>query len=54
MNNLKVNSYLFNNSKYDGSIKIKIEDADYIDFYPTIDGKDLVAEYFDTILGLKN
>ncbi len=56
MNNLKVNSYLFNNSKYDGSIKIKIEDADYILIsIPPIDGKDLVAEYFDTnIRGLKN
>ena len=46
-NNIKLNSYQFNEEKFDNSIK-KIEEADYILVsIPPINGKDIVANYLD-------
>ena len=48
-NNIKINSYHFTDDKFDDSIKKKVEEADYILVsIPPIDGKDIVANYFDT------
>ena len=48
-NNIKISSYHFTDDKFDDSIKKKIEEADYILVsIPPIDGKDIVANYFDT------
>ena len=50
-NHIKINSYQFTDDKYDNSIKKKIEEADYILVsIPPINGKDIVANYFDTNL----
>ena len=50
-NNIKINSYQFTKDKFDNSIKKEIEEADYILVsIPPIDGKDIVANYFDTNL----
>ena len=50
-NNIKINSYLFTEDKFDKSIKQKIEEADYILVsIPPIRGKDIVANYLDTNL----
>ena len=47
-NNIKINSYHFTDDKFDDSIKKKVEEADYILVsIPPIDGKDIVANYFD-------
>ena len=47
-NNFKINSYQFTENKFDNSIKKKIEEANYILVsIPPIDGKDIVANYFD-------
>ena len=47
-NNLKINSYFFKNDNFDSSIKSKLEEANYILIsIPPINGKDIVAEYFD-------
>ena len=52
-NNLKSTSYHFNNDKHDVSIKKKLEESDYILIsIPPINGKDIVANYFDR--NLKN
>ena len=55
-NKLKINSYQFNNEKFDASIKAKLEKADHILIsIPPIDGKDIVVEYIDTnFKGIKN
>ena len=51
INNLKITSYQFNNSKSDSSIIKKLEEANYILVsIPPIDGKDIVANYIDTNL----
>ena len=53
-NNIKVNSYQFSNDKIDNSMIKKIEDANYILIsIPPIDGKDIVANYFETNLKIK-
>ena len=50
-NHIKINSYQFTDNKFDNSIKKKIEEADHILVsIPPIDGKDIVATYFDTNL----
>ena len=50
-NNIKINSYQFNNDKFDSSMKKKILEANYILIsIPPIDGKDIVANFFDTNL----
>ena len=47
-NNLKITSYQFNNNKIDSSIIKKLENANYILIsIPPIDGRDIVANYFD-------
>ena len=47
-NNIKINSYQFTEDKFDNSIKKRIEEADYILVsIPPIDGKDIVATYFE-------
>ena len=47
-NNLKITSYQFNNNKIDSSIIKKLESANYILIsIPPIDGRDIVANYFD-------
>ena len=55
INNFKITSYLFKDDKFDNSITTKIEEADYILIsIPPIDGKDIVAKYFnDTFKSLK-
>ena len=53
-NNIKIESYQFTDSKFDNSIKKKIEEADYILVsIPPIDGKDIVVNYLDTNLKKK-
>ena len=48
-NKLKINSYQFDNEKFDASIKAKLEKADHILIsIPPVDGKDIVVEYIDT------
>ena len=48
-NNIKVKSYQFTNEKFDSSIIKKLEDTDYILIsIPPIDGKDIVANFFET------
>ena len=48
INNVKIKSYQFTNNKIDGSITKKLEEANYILIsIPPIDGKDIVANYFD-------
>ena len=48
-NNIKVKSYQFTNEKFESSITKKLEDTDYILIsIPPIDGKDIVANYFET------
>ena len=48
-NNIKINSYQFTNDKFDSSIAAKLDEADYILIsIPPIEGKDIVAKYFDT------
>ncbi len=56
LNNLKITSYLFNNHKYDISIKKKLEAANYILIsIPPINGRDVVADYFEAnIKSIKN
>tara|TARA_Y100000591_G_scaffold323247_1_gene340756 strand:- start:380 stop:1258 length:879 start_codon:yes stop_codon:yes gene_type:complete len=52
-NNLKINSYMFNKDKFDASIKLKLEEANHILIsVPPVEGKDIVANYFDA--NLKN
>ena len=47
-NNLKINSYFFENDKFDHSIKSKIEESNYILIsIPPINGNDIVAEFFE-------
>ncbi len=55
-NKLKINSYQFDNKKFDASIKAKLEKADHILIsIPPVDGKDIVVEYIDTnFKGIKN
>ncbi len=55
-NNLKITSFFFKDDKFDPSLKKKLEEANYILIsIPPIDGKDIVANYFDTNLkGIKN
>ena len=54
-NNIKINSYQFTDDKFDNSMKKKIEEADYILVsIPPIDGRDIVANYFDTNLKKTN
>ena len=55
-NNFKITSYLFNNDKFDESLKIKLKEANYILIsIPPIDGKDIVAHFLDNnINDLKN
>ena len=51
INNVKIKSYQFTNDKIDGSITKKLEEANYILIsIPPIDGKDIVANYFDANL----
>ena len=46
--NLKVISYFFSNDQFDPEIKIKLQEADYILVsIPPVNGKDIVAEYFN-------
>ena len=48
LNNLKFNSYFFENDKFDHSIKSKIEEANYILIsIPPINGNDIVADFFE-------
>ena len=48
-NNIKIKSYQFTNDKFDSSIEAKLEEADFILIsIPPIEGKDIVAKYFDT------
>ena len=48
LNNLKITSYHFTNEKFDISIMKKLEEANYILIsIPPIEGKDIVAKYFD-------
>ena len=48
INNLKIKSYLFNDDKFDNSIKKKINEADYILIsIPPVKGKDIVVKYFE-------
>ena len=49
INNLKITSYQFSDDNIDDSIKKKIEEASYILIsIPPVDGKDIVANYFDS------
>ncbi len=56
INNLKITSYQFSDDNIDDSIKKKIEEANYILIsIPPVDGKDIVANYFDSnFKSLKN
>ena len=56
LNNFKITSYLFNNDKFDKSLKTKLKEANYILIsIPPIDGKDIVAHFLDNnINDLKN
>ncbi len=48
LNNLKLTSYQFTNDKFDRSIIKKLEKVNYILIsIPPIEGKDIVADYFD-------
>ncbi len=48
-NNLKTTSFFFKDDQFDSSLKTKLEEANYILIsIPPIDGKDIVAKYFDT------
>ena len=50
-NNLKITSYHFTNEKFDISIMKKLEEANYILIsIPPIEGKDIVANYFEKSL----
>ena len=55
-NNLKINSYQFTNGKIDASIIGRLEEANYILIsIPPVDGKDIVADYFQsTLKNIKN
>ena len=49
IDNLKIKSFLFQNGKFDQSIKKKLEEAHFVLVsIPPIDGKDIVANYLDT------
>ena len=56
LNNLKITSYHFTNDKFDSSIDKKLKEANYILIsIPPIEGKDIVAKYFDKNLqGITN
>ena len=56
LNNLKITSYQFTDDKFDSSINKKLKEANYILIsIPPIEGKDIVAKYFDKNLqAIKN
>ena len=56
LNNLKITSYHFTDDKFDSSIDKKLKEANYILIsIPPIEGKDIVAKYFDKNLqGITN
>ena len=56
LNNFKIISYQFNNEKFDKSIIKKLEEANFILIsIPPIDGKDIVADFFDkNLVNIKN
>ena len=48
-NNFKMTSFFFKDDKFDESLKLKLEEANYILIsIPPIDGKDIVVKYLDT------
>ena len=48
-NNFKMTSFFFKDDKFDESLKLKLEKANYILIsIPPIDGKDIVVKYLDT------
>ena len=48
-NNFKITSFFFKDDKCDESLKLKLEEANYILIsIPPIDGKDIVVKYLDT------
>ena len=48
IDNFKIKSFLFQNGKFDQSIKKKLEEAHFVLVsIPPIDGKDIVANYLD-------
>ena len=48
LNNFKITSYHFTDNKFDNSIDKKLKEANYILIsIPPIEGKDIVAKYFD-------
>ena len=51
LNNFKISSYLFSNNKFDETLIMKLEQANYILIsIPPIDGKDIVVDFLDTKL----
>ena len=47
-NNLVINSYMFNDKKFDSNLQNKLEEANYILIsIPPINGEDIVTKYFD-------
>ena len=53
-NNIKINSYEFNDEKFDKNIDKKIEEADFILVsIPPIDGKDIVKILIEIIKKIK-
>ena len=56
LNNFKITSYHFTDDKFDSSIDKKLKEANYILIsIPPIEGKDIVAKYFDKNLqGITN
>ena len=48
-NNFKMTSFFFKDDKCDESLKLKLEEANYILIsIPPVDGKDIVVKYLDT------
>ena len=56
LNNFKIISYQFSNEKFDKSLIKKLEEANFILVsIPPIDGKDIVADFFDkNLVNIKN
>ena len=47
-NNLVINSYMFNDKKFDSNLQNRLEEANYILIsIPPINGEDIVTKYFD-------
>ena len=54
-NNIKIDSFQFSNDRVDNTIIKKLESANYILIsIPPIDGKDIVANYFETNLKIRS